>query len=152
MPDNQNWLAVMDAFASEDDPRDTFSQSGYLSAKFFVETLLEMDPAALDDRAAVTEAIKGIVGKTSDLICGPYYVGEADRHMPNHAGIMVVVKDSGFEVVPGLLRIRRSLLRSDHRRRRGPRPALEPFPFRWNRLNDQKVRPNNELERETDRT
>lgn len=98
-PDNQNWLAVMDAFAAKDDPRDTFSQSGYLSAKFFVETLLEMDPAQIDDRAAVTAAIQGIVGKTSDLICGPYYVGVADRHMPNHAGIMVVVKDGGFEVV-----------------------------------------------------
>jgi len=96
--DNQNWLAVMDAYADENDPRDTFSQSGFLSAKFFVETLLEMDPAQLDDRAAVTEAIQGIVGKTSDLICGPYYVGVADRHMPNHAGIMVVVKDGGFEM------------------------------------------------------
>lgn len=98
-PDNQNWLAVMDAFASKDDPRDSFSQSGYLSAKFFVETLMDMDPAQLDDRAAVTAAIKGISGKTSDLICGPYYVGDADRHMPNHAGIMVVVKDGGFETV-----------------------------------------------------
>ena len=97
--DNQNWLAVMDAYASSDDPRDTFSQSGYLSAKYFVETLMEMDPAQLDDRAAVTAAIQGISGKTSDLMCGPYYVGEAGRHMPNHAGIMVVVNDGGFETV-----------------------------------------------------
>ena len=97
--DNQNWLAVMEAYASPDDPRDTFSQSGYLSAKYFVETLREMDPAQLDDRAAVTAAIQGISGKTSDLMCGPDYVGEAGRHMPNHAGIMVVVKDGGFETV-----------------------------------------------------
>jgi|TARA_R110002126_G_scaffold86592_1_gene209037 branched-chain amino acid transport system substrate-binding protein len=99
--DNMNWQAVMDTYASEDDPRDTFSQSGYLSAKYFVETLLEMDPAQLDDRAAVTTAIKAINGKTSDLMCGPYYVGDANRHMPNHAGIMVVVKDGGFETVRG---------------------------------------------------
>ncbi|CUH82265.1 ABC transporter substrate-binding protein [Tropicibacter naphthalenivorans] len=98
-PDNLNWQAVMDAYASEDDPRDIFSQSGYLAAKFFVETLMDMDPAQLDDRAAVTDAIKAINGKTSDLVCGPYYVGEADRHMPNHAGIIVVVKDGGFEKV-----------------------------------------------------
>lgn len=97
--DNQNWLAVMEAYASEDDPRDSFSQSGYLSAKFFTETLLEMDPAQLDDRAAVTAAIQGISGKSSDLMCGPYYVGEADRHMPNHAGIMVVLTEAGFETV-----------------------------------------------------
>lgn len=97
--DNQNWLAVMDAYAKADDPRDSFSQSGYLSAKFFVETLMEMDPAQLDDRAAVTTAIKAIKGKTSDLICGPYYVGEANRHMPNHAGIIVGLEEAGFTLV-----------------------------------------------------
>lgn len=97
--DNQHWLKVMDAYANADDPRDTFSQSGYLSAKYFVETLDQMDPAQLDDRSAVTSAIKAINGYTSDLACGPYYVGDADRHMPNHAGIMVVVKDGGFETV-----------------------------------------------------
>lgn len=97
-PDATNWLAVLDAHAP-DAPRDTFSQSGFLSAKFFVDTLLKMDPAQLDDRAAVTAAIKAINGYTSDLMCDPYYVGEADRHMPNHAGTMVVVKNGGFETV-----------------------------------------------------
>ena len=98
-PDNQNWLAVMNAYGKSTDPRDTFSQSGYLSAKYFVETLLAMDPAKLDDRGAVTAAIKAIKGKKSDMMCGPYYVGDADRHMPNHAGIMVVIKNGGFEKV-----------------------------------------------------
>ncbi|TPE55341.1 branched-chain amino acid ABC transporter substrate-binding protein [Maribrevibacterium harenarium] len=97
--DNQNWLKVMDSYANPQDPRDTFSQSGYLSAKYFVETLNKMDPAKLDDRAAVTEAIQNINGYTSDLTCGPYYVGKADRHMPNHAGIMVGLKDGAFHVV-----------------------------------------------------
>lgn len=97
-PDALNWLAVLDAHGP-DVPRDTFSQSGYLSARFFVDTLLAMDPAELDDRAAVNAAITGIVGAQSDLLCGPYYVGEADRHMPNHAGTMVVIRDGGFETV-----------------------------------------------------
>lgn len=97
-PDAINWLAVLDAYAP-DAPRDTFSQSGFVSAKFFVQAMLALDPAKLDDRAAVNAAIKGIVGYESDLLCGPYYVGEADRHMPNHAGTMVVVKGDGFETV-----------------------------------------------------
>ncbi|WP_169054054.1 ABC transporter substrate-binding protein [Nitratireductor sp. XY-223] len=97
-PDNRNWNAVMDAYGREDDRRDTFSQSGYVSAKFFVEALLEMDPGSID-RASVTEAIKSISGKTSDLLCGPYYVGDFDRHMPNHAGRMVVFRDGRFDVV-----------------------------------------------------
>ena len=82
----------------ERDRRDTFSQSGYVSAKFFVETLLAMDPAKID-RANVTRAIKAISGKKSDLLCGPYYVGDFDRHMPNHAGRMVVFKGGKFQVV-----------------------------------------------------
>jgi len=97
--DNQNWLAVMDAYAELDDPRDTFSQSGYLSARFFVDTLRAMPADKIDQRNAVTDAIKGINGYTSDLICGSYYVGEAKRHMPNHAGIMVVIKGGKFEQV-----------------------------------------------------
>jgi branched-chain amino acid transport system substrate-binding protein len=96
--DAVNWRAIMDAYAKPEDPRDTFSQSGYLSAKFFVEAMLELDPAAID-RATVTAAIKGIANKTSDLLCGPYYVGDAPTHMPNHANMMVKVVADGFEVV-----------------------------------------------------
>jgi branched-chain amino acid transport system substrate-binding protein len=98
-PDAQNWLAVMDAYGKPDDPRDTFSQGGYLSAQFFVTAALAMDPADLDDRAKVTAAIKGITGYKSDLMCGPYYVGDADFHMPNHAGYMVKIVGGGFEVL-----------------------------------------------------
>jgi branched-chain amino acid transport system substrate-binding protein len=98
-PDAQNFLAVMDAHANPDDPRDTFAQSGYLSASYFVKRMLEMDPADLDDRAKVTDAIRSISGYTSDLMCGPYYVGDADFHMPNHAGYMLQIVGGGFEIV-----------------------------------------------------
>ena len=98
-PDAQNWQAVLEAFGKADDPRDTFGQAGYLSAQFFVKAMLAMDPADLDDRAKVTAAIKGISGYKSDLMCGPYYVGDADFHMPNHAGYMVKMVGGGFEIV-----------------------------------------------------
>lgn len=98
-PDAQNWIKLMDEYANPEDPRDTFAQSGYLSAKFFTETLLDMDPADVGDRAKVGEAIRGISGKTSDLMCGPYYVGDADFHMPNHAGYMVKIVEGGYEIV-----------------------------------------------------
>ena len=96
--DNQNWAAVMDAYGQDGDRRDTFSQSGYISAKFFVEAMLELDPATID-RATVSNAIRGITNATSDLLCAPYYVGDADRHMPNHAGRMVAYTGGAFEVV-----------------------------------------------------
>lgn len=98
-PDAANWLAVMDAYGKKDDPRDTFGQAGYLSAEFFVKALLAMDPADVGDRAKVTAAIKAIKGYESDLLCGPYYVGEADFHMPNHAGRMVKIVPGGFELM-----------------------------------------------------
>ncbi|WP_342078638.1 ABC transporter substrate-binding protein [Yoonia sp. SS1-5] len=96
--DNQNWIKVMDAYGQADDRRDTFSQSGYVSAKFFVDALLALDPSTID-RDSVTAAIKGIVGAESDLLCDPYYVGDADRHMPNHSGRMVKFTGTGFEMV-----------------------------------------------------
>lgn len=96
--DNQNWIKVMDAYGQDGDRRDTFSQSGYISAKFFVEALLEMDPNSIE-RATVSAAIRGITNVESDLLCAPYYVGDADRHMPNHAGRMVVYTDGAFEIV-----------------------------------------------------
>ena len=98
-PDAQNWIAVMDAYARPEDPRDTFAQAGYLSAKFFTQTLMAMDPADVDDRAKVSDAIRAIKGYTSDLMCGPFYVGDADFHMPNHAGYMVKIVKGGYEIV-----------------------------------------------------
>lgn len=97
-PDATNWRAVLDTYGQADDPRDTFSQSGYLSARFFVDALLKQDPAKLD-RATVSEAIRNIKNETSDLLCGPYYVGPGDRHMPNHANMMVQIVEGGYKVV-----------------------------------------------------
>jgi branched-chain amino acid transport system substrate-binding protein len=97
-PDATNWREVMDKYAAESDPRDTFSQSGYLSARFFVDALLKLDPAKID-RATVTEAIRGIKNQKSDLLCGPYYVGNGDRHMPNHANVMMQLVKDGFKQV-----------------------------------------------------
>lgn len=97
-PDAVNWRAVLAAYGQPQDPRDTFSQSGYLSARFFVDALLKQDPAKLD-RATVSEAIRGISNYRSDLLCGPYYVGHGTRHMPNHANMMVQLVAGGYKVV-----------------------------------------------------
>lgn len=97
-PDASNWRAIMDKYARPEDPRDTFSQSGYLSARFFTDALLKLDPTTID-RKSVSEAIRGIKNETSDLLCGPYYVGNGDRHMPNHANMMAQISGNGFKVV-----------------------------------------------------
>lgn len=96
--DNQNWAKVVEAYGQDGDRRDTFSQSGYISAKFFVEALLKLDANSID-RATVSDAIRAINGAESDLLCAPYYVGDADRHMPNHAGRMVAYTGGAFEIL-----------------------------------------------------
>ncbi len=83
-PDNANWLAVMDKYASKDVPRDTFAQAGYLAARLATETLLKLDPAKLD-RATVSEALRGVKKFDSDILCSSWYMGaELPRHNANN--------------------------------------------------------------------
>ena len=95
--DNQAWLKIMDEYGDSEDPRDSFSQSGYLAAKIFTDALLPLDPATID-RDTVTATISGIKNYTSDLICDPWYFGEgSDVHFPNHAGRMVSLIDGAWQ-------------------------------------------------------
>lgn len=98
--DNLNWLAVMAAHGQRSDPRDTFSQAGYLAARLVTETLLKMNPAKID-RASVTEALRKVGDFRSDILCKPFYVGAGTRHNANNAGPMMVVHGVGFRQAPG---------------------------------------------------
>lgn len=95
-PDNLLWLSVLDAYGSPDQPRDTFSQSGFLAAKIFTETILSLDENDLDDRAAVTEALRSVTRFESDLLCGSYYFGPGDEHKSNHAGRIASIVDGAW--------------------------------------------------------
>ena len=91
-PDMLNWLAVMDKYGQASDPRDTFSEAGYLAARVTAETLLKMDPAKID-RASVTAALRNVKRFESDMFCSPWYIGSGPRHNANHAGPVSQVKD-----------------------------------------------------------
>jgi branched-chain amino acid transport system substrate-binding protein len=95
-PDLDNWRVVMDRYSSANEPRNAFSQSGYLAARVATEALLRLDPAEID-RAAVTAAFRGIKGFKSDMLCGSWYVGPGSEHLANHAGNVGVVAKGGFE-------------------------------------------------------
>jgi branched-chain amino acid transport system substrate-binding protein len=96
-PDNMNWRAVLDKYATPDLPRDTFSQAGYLAARVTTETLLKMDPAKID-RPSVTAALRGVKRFESDMFCAPWYIGDGPRHNPNHTGPLSLVQ--GGKLVP----------------------------------------------------
>jgi branched-chain amino acid transport system substrate-binding protein len=91
-PDMNNWLAVMDQYGQKSDPRDTFSQAGYLAARVTAETLLKMDPSKID-RKSVTAALRSVKKVESDIWCAPWYIGDGPRHNANHTGPVALVKD-----------------------------------------------------------
>ena len=97
--DNQNWLAVMDAYAAADAPRDTFAQAGYLAARIVTQALLTLDPAKID-RAAVTAALGQVKSFKSDIFCNDWYFGaDAPRQNANHATRMSVTEGGAWKAV-----------------------------------------------------
>ena len=98
--DNMLWRAVLQKYGNEDDPRDTFGQSGFLAAKILTDTLLELDPNEIN-RETVSEAVVGIKGYESDILCTPWYYGEADRHNANHTTRTVSIEDGAWTEVEG---------------------------------------------------
>jgi branched-chain amino acid transport system substrate-binding protein len=112
-PDNRTWRAVMDVYGNASNPRDSFSQAGFLAAKIFTDTMLKLDPRKIT-RATATKAIRAIHGYKSDMTCGPYYFGSLPAHNSNHAARFVRVNGSGFSLAgacfeiqdPGLAAIR----------------------------------------------
>jgi branched-chain amino acid transport system substrate-binding protein len=98
-PDNQNWRDVMDQFGSATDPRDTFSQGGYLAARIVTETLMAL-PVDGITREAVTAKLAEIRNFQSDIFCSPWYFdATSEHHNPNSATRVAVVKDGGWEVI-----------------------------------------------------
>lgn len=97
--DNQNWLAVMDAYAAETAPRDTFAQGGYLAARAVTQAMLTLDPANIS-RETVTAAIAGLTEFKSDILCRDWYYGEGSpRQNANHTTRMAVTDGGEWKTV-----------------------------------------------------
>ncbi len=96
-PDNTNWKAIMDKFGDKKDPRDTFSQAGFLSAKVTTEALLSIKGNV--DRKSAYQAIVGTKNWKSDMMCAPWYFGPGERHQPNHKGRAAMLQKGGFKTL-----------------------------------------------------
>ena len=93
---SRSWTSM----ASSSDPRDTFSQGGYLAAKIATEAMLKLDPAKID-RASVADALRAVKDFHSDMMCGPWYFGNGARHNANHTGMIAVAHDGGWKTGGG---------------------------------------------------
>jgi branched-chain amino acid transport system substrate-binding protein len=96
-PDNTNWKAIMDKFGDKKDPRDTFSQAGFLSAKVTTEALLGVKGNV--DRKSAYQAIVSTAKWKSDMMCAPWYFGPGERHQPNHKGRAALLQKGGFKTL-----------------------------------------------------
>ncbi len=96
-PDNSAWKAILTKYGDKSDPRDTFSQAGYLAAKATTKALLGIKGPV--DRKSAFAAIKSVKAMRSDLMCGPWYFGDGERHQPNHAGRAAELTATGFKTI-----------------------------------------------------
>ncbi len=94
--DNQAWLAIMDAYGQSGDPRDSFSQAGYLSAKAMLGVLRDIDGDITRD--TVLAGLKSMTPMESDLLCDPWAFGDGARHNANQSGRIATIKDGAWEV------------------------------------------------------
>ena len=93
--DNLNWRQVLKEYGTADQPRDSFSQGGYLAARVLVEALLGLDPANIS-RDTVSTAIQQIKGFQTDMLCEPWYFAGPDGHNnANHQLLNVKVGSAG---------------------------------------------------------
>ena len=96
-PDNTNWKAIMDKFGDKKDPRDTFSQAGFLAAKVTTDALLGIKGNV--DRKSAYQAIVATKNYKSDMMCAPWYFGPGERHQPNHKGRAALMIKGGFKTL-----------------------------------------------------
>ena len=96
-PDNTNWKAIMDKYGDKKDPRDTFSQAGFLAAKVVTDALLTIKGNV--DRKSAYQAIVNTKNYKSDMMCAPWYFGPGERHQPNHKGRAALLVKGGFKTL-----------------------------------------------------
>jgi branched-chain amino acid transport system substrate-binding protein len=100
--DNQNWVAVMDAYGGKS-LRDSFSQAGYIAARIAVDAMLTIKNPNDINRNTVTAAIQNMKPYETDILCQPWYWGgpEATEHNANHVTRTVGLHDGNFKNLEG---------------------------------------------------
>lgn len=100
--DNQNWLAVMNAYGG-DALRDSFSQAGYIAARIAVRAMLTINNPADINRNTVTAAVENMPPYPTDLLCQSWYWGgpDATEHNANHVTRTVTVDNGKWKELEG---------------------------------------------------
>jgi branched-chain amino acid transport system substrate-binding protein len=101
-PDNQNWRAVMDAYAPTV-VKDVFSQMGYVTARIAEKALMSIKNPDDINRQTTTAAIQNMAPYSTDIFCAPWYWGGPDVtiHQGNHVTSIFGYVDGQFKQIEG---------------------------------------------------
>jgi branched-chain amino acid transport system substrate-binding protein len=97
-PDSELYRAVQQRYAP-DIPLGSFSQMGFVEASIVVEALLSVSGELTAQ--SVNEAIKNVENFETDILCKPWYYGDAPLHIPNNTDRTVVPQDGTMVEVEG---------------------------------------------------
>jgi branched-chain amino acid transport system substrate-binding protein len=90
-PDTQLMLAVQKKYSPSISPQ-AFGQMGFMAGRFAVAALLSIKGPVT--ATSYNKAVRGLKNLKTDVICKPWYVGDAlPYHIPNNADITVDYKD-----------------------------------------------------------
>jgi branched-chain amino acid transport system substrate-binding protein len=89
-PDSELYRAVRERYAP-DIPLGSFSQMGFVEASIVVEALLSVSGELTAQ--SVNEAIRNVEDFETDILCKPWYYGDAPLHIPNNTDRTVVPQD-----------------------------------------------------------
>ena len=97
-PDTTLYRSVVKKYAPKI-PLGSFSQMGFLQGKIATEALLGVEGDFTVK--SVNDAFKGVKNFETDILCEPWYYGDAPLHIPNHTdytttprdGVMVLKED-----------------------------------------------------------
>jgi branched-chain amino acid transport system substrate-binding protein len=97
--DTQLYRAVNKKY-SPDNPLGSFGQMGFVAAKMFSDTLLDVPEDQLT-KDGINKAIQGIENYKTDILCKPWYFQDMKLHIPNNADRTVTPKDGKMTEAEG---------------------------------------------------
>jgi branched-chain amino acid transport system substrate-binding protein len=89
-PDSVLYRSVLKKYAPKI-PLGSFSQMGFVQGKIATQALLTVKPPYTIK--SVNDAFKAVKNFKTDILCKPFYYGDAPLHIPNHTDLTTTPKD-----------------------------------------------------------
>jgi branched-chain amino acid transport system substrate-binding protein len=93
-PDMQLYRKVTEKYAPNL-PLGSFGQMGFVDARIATQALLDQPDKQYTPKT-VNEAFRDVKPVKTDILCKPWYFGQADVHVPNNTDYTIVPKDGKF--------------------------------------------------------